>query len=293
LIRALKIKVFTTRIDTIYGVTYLALAPEYDDLPQLTTPGRKQAVETYVETAKNRSERDRMSDVKTISGTFTGSYAINPFSGEQIPIWIADYVLAGYGTGAVMAVPSSDTRDYAFAQHFGLPIIQVQEGEKTDISKDDFDPKAGTMINSDFMNGMEVKDAIQAAVRRLEEMGIGKGKVNYRMRDAIFSRQRYWGEPVPVYFNDGIPYLIDESELPLLLPEVDAYLPTETGEPPLGRAQGWKYKEKYEYELSTMPGWAGSSWYFFRYMDAHNEGEFCSKEAQGLLGKCRFIYWRL
>lgn len=277
----LKIKVFTTRIDTIFGVTYLALAPEYEDLPQLTTPDRKEAVEEYVETARNRSERDRMSDIKTISGTFTGSYAINPFSGERIPIWIADYVLAGYGTGAVMAVPASDTRDYAFAKHFNLPIRQVIEGGNLDIEAND--AKEGKMVNSDFLNGMEVKDAMELAVRKLEDMGIGEGKVNYRMRDAIFSRQRYWGEPVPVYFKDGMPYLIDESELPLVLPEVDAYLPTETGEPPLGRAEGWKYQGKYDYELSTMPGWAGSSWYFFRYMDPHNDQEFCSKEAQ--------IYW--
>lgn len=274
----LKIKVFTTRIDTIFGVTYLALAPEYEDLPKLTTPDRKYAVETYVEAARNRSERDRMSDVKTISGTFTGSFAINPFSGEQIPIWIADYVLAGYGTGAVMAVPASDARDYAFARHFSLPIRQVIEGGNLEVEAND--AKEGKMINSDFLTGMEVKEAIQAAIKKLEDMGIGTGKVNYRMRDAIFSRQRYWGEPVPVYFDNGVPHLIDERELPLLLPEVDAYLPTETGEPPLGRAQNWKYKGKYEYELSTMPGWAGSSWYFFRYMDAHNQQAFCSKEAQ-------------
>ncbi|HEY8400198.1 MAG TPA: leucine--tRNA ligase, partial [Cytophagaceae bacterium] len=274
------IKVFTTRVDTTFGVTYLALAPEHPLVEQLATPELKEQVNQYVETAKNRSERDRMSDVKTISGQFTGSYAINPFNNERIPIWIADYVLAGYGTGAVMAVPSSDTRDYAFAKHFNLPIIPVQEGEHTDISKEDFDPKAGTMINSDFLNGLTVKEAIQKAIEFVEKKGIGKGKVNYKMRDAIFSRQRYWGEPIPIYYKDGIPYAFDEKDLPLVLPEIDEYKPTETGEPPLGRAKNFKTKDGYPIELNTMPGWAGSSWYFLRYMDPQNKERFVSKEAE-------------
>ena len=226
-----------------------------------------------------------MSDVKTVSGCFTGSYAINPFNGKQIPIWIADYVLAGYGTGIVMAVPSSDERDYKFATHYGLEIIPVQEGAKTDITAEDFDPKAGTMINSDFLNGLTVAEAIPKAIEFVESKGIGQSKINYKMRDAVFSRQRYWGEPIPMYFKNGLPYPIEESELPLTLPEIDDYKPTETGEPPLGRAKGWAYTPKgettsYPYELSTMPGWAGSSWYWFRYMDANNDKEFVSKEAQ-------------
>lgn len=275
-----KIKVFTTRIDTTFGVTYLSLAPEHPLIDQITTPEQAEKVKKYVYQAKNRSERDRMSDVKTISGEFTGAYVINPFTNQQIPVWIADYVLWGYGTGAVMAVPSSDTRDYGFARHFNLPIVAVQEGAHTDISKEDFDPKAGTMINSGFLNGMLVKDAVPAAMKHTEEQGWGKVKVNFKMRDAIFSRQRYWGEPVPVYFKDGLPYALPESELPLLLPEIQEYKPTETGEPPLGRAKDWKYKGAYSYELSTMPGWAGSSWYFLRYMDPQNADAFvdASKE---------------
>lgn len=275
-----KIKVFTTRIDTTFGVTYLSLAPEHPLIDQITTPEQAEKVKKYVYQAKNRSERDRMSDVKTISGEFTGAYVINPFTNQQIPVWIADYVLWGYGTGAVMAVPSSDTRDYGFAKHFNLPIVAVQEGAHTDISKDDFDPKAGTMINSGFLNGMLVKDAIPAAMKHTEAQGWGKVKVNFKMRDAIFSRQRYWGEPVPVYFKDGLPYPLSENDLPLLLPEIQEYKPTETGEPPLGRAKDWKYKGTYDYELSTMPGWAGSSWYFLRYMDPQNANAFvdASKE---------------
>ncbi len=281
------IEVFTTRPDTIYGVTFVVLAPEHEFTLSLgrkaaqtsQQPDTLQKLEEYVETARNRSERDRMSDVKHVTGAFTGFYAYNPFTNTYIPVWTADYVLAGYGTGAVMAVPSSDTRDYAFATHFNLPIIQVQTGEHTDISKDDFDPKAGTMINSEFLNGLDVKTALAKAIEAIEARGYGKGKTNYRMRDAIFGRQRYWGEPVPLYFKDGLPYLIDESELPLLLPEIDQYLPTETGEPPLGRAKGWKYRGQYEYELSTMPGWAGSSWYWYRYMDSKNEATFASKDA--------------
>ncbi len=278
------ITVFTTRVDTIFGVTFLSLAPEYEELESLVTPEQKAAVTEYVNKAKNRSERDRMADVKTISGVFTGSYAINPFSGELIPIWIADYVLAGYGTGAVMAVPCSDTRDYAFAKHFNLPIIQVQEGANTDISQPDFDPKAGTMINSGFLNGLSVKESIITAINYAVEKNIGTAKVNFRFRDAIFSRQRYWGEPFPIYYKDGIPQLMDNASLPLELPEVDAFKPTETGEPPLARAQNWNTAEGNPFETNTMPGWAGSSWYFFRYMDAQNSEAFASPEA--------LAYWK-
>ncbi|KAA9346154.1 leucine--tRNA ligase [Adhaeribacter soli] len=271
------ITVFTTRIDTVFGATFVVLAPEHDHVAALFTEDRKAEVEAYVEMAKNRSERDRMTDVKTISGAFTGSYAINPISGERVPIWVADYVLAGYGTGAVMAVPAHDTRDYAFAKHFGLPILEVVSGG--DISKEAYAAKDGKIINSGFLNGLSVKEAIEAGIKKAEELGVGKGKVNYRMRDAVFSRQRYWGEPVPVYFKDGIPHLLKEEELPLVLPEIDEYKPTETGEPPLGRAKDWKYENHYEYELSTMPGWAGSSWYWYRYMDPKNDTEFASKSA--------------
>ncbi len=271
------ITVFTTRIDTIFGVSFVVLAPEHEYVAELTTPEQRTQVEEYVTWAKNRSERDRMSDVKTVTGTFTGAYAINPISGEKIPVWIADYVLAGYGTGAVMAVPGHDTRDYAFAKKFNLPIPEVVAGG--DLSKEAFAAKEGKIINSGFLNGLEVKDAIKAGIQRAEELGVGKARINYRMRDAVFGRQRYWGEPVPVYYKDDIPALLEESDLPLVLPEVDAYLPTETGEPPLGRAQDWKYRGEYEYELSTMPGWAGSSWYWYRYMDPKNEGAFASKEA--------------
>ncbi|MGV3585782.1 MAG: leucine--tRNA ligase [Adhaeribacter sp.] len=270
-----QLKVFTTRADTIYGVTYLAIAPEHEWVPELTSPEQRQAVEEYVSTAKNRSERDRMSDVKTISGVFTGSYVLTPMNGEEIPLWVADYVLAGYGTGVVMAVPASDIRDFNFAKHFNLPIVPVIEGSNTD---EVYEAKEGKMINSDFLNGMEVKDALVAATAKFEKMGIGQGKENYRMRDAIFGRQRYWGEPIPIYYKDGIPQPLPESELPLVLPEIDAYLPTETGEPPLGRAKDWKYKGEYSYELSTMPGWAGSSWYYLRYMSPDNQEAFVTPE---------------
>lgn len=274
----IQITVFTTRVDTLFGVTYLALAPESDLVPALTAKEQENAVHEYVKNAKNRSERDRMSDVKTVSGVFTGSYAIHPFTHERIPIWIADYVLAGYGTGAVMAVPAHDSRDYAFAKHFHLPIIQVIEGG--DIEKEAHEGKDGIIMNSDFMNGLEMKKAMQLCIEKLEEKGIGTGKVTYRIRDAVFSRQRYWGEPVPVYFNENnVPHLIPDEELPVLLPDVDQYLPTENGDPPLGRAKNWKYDNKYAYELSTMPGWAGSSWYFYRYMDPKNQDAFASKEA--------------
>jgi leucyl-tRNA synthetase len=272
------IRVFTTRIDTIYGVTFMVIAPEHELVDKITTPAQREEVTQYVEVAKNRSERERMSEVKRISGAFTGAYVINPFNHEKVPVWIADYVLAGYGTGAVMAVPSSDTRDYAFAKHFNLPIVDVLEGPTSDITKDNFEPKSGKMINSGSLNGLPWQDAIEKALQHVETLGIGTRKVNYRMRDAIFGRQRYWGEPFPVYFDKGIPKLVDEKDLPVTLPEIDAYKPTETGEPPLGRAKGWNYKG-HPYELTTMPGWAGSSWYWFRYMDPKNDKVFASKEA--------------
>ncbi len=267
---------FTTRADTIYGVTYVVLAPEHELVGELTTDEQKQEVEEYVNKAKNRSERERMADVKTVSGVFTGSYVINPFTEEKVPLWIADYVLAGYGTGVVMAVPSSDDRDFRFANHYNLPVICVING--TEDLTDPTEKKHGKMINSGLLNGMDSYDAIEAATKYAEENGFGKAKINYKMRDAVFSRQRYWGEPVPVYFKDGLPHLLEQSELPLELPKVDEYKPTETGEPPLGRATDWKYKGEYDYELTTMPGWAGSSWYFLRYMDSKNEKEFVSEE---------------
>ncbi|AKD55353.1 leucine--tRNA ligase [Spirosoma radiotolerans] len=276
------IEVFTTRVDTIYGVTFMVLAPEHELVAALTTPEQKEAVDAYINAAKLRSERDRMADTKAVSGVFTGSYCINPFNEEKVPIFLADYVLAGYGTGAVMAVPSGDQRDWNFAKHFDLPIVPILDGQK-DVDKQADNTKEGQYINSGMVNGMTYKEATATLIAWLEERGLGRGKVNFRMRDAVFSRQRYWGEPVPVYFKEGtsgrLPYLIDESDLPLELPAVDKYLPTETGEPPLGRAEGWKYKGEYEYELSTMPGWAGSSWYWYRYMDPQNPNEFASKEA--------------
>ncbi len=271
--------VFTTRVDTTFGVTYVSIAPEHELIAELTSPEQKAAVEAYVVQAKNRSERDRMSDVKTVSGVFTGSYVVNPFNDEKIPLWIADYVLAGYGTGVVMAVPSSDERDFKFATHYKLPIIAVQEGERSDITKEDFDPKAGTMINSGFLNGLAVPEAIQKAIQFAEEKQIGKARIQYKMRDAIFARQRYWGEPIPIYYKDGIPQSMDEQDLPLELPSIDEYKPTETGEPPLGRAKDFTYKG-YPLELSTMPGWAGSSWYFLRYMDPKNTTRFVSEAAE-------------
>lgn len=263
------IEVFTTRVDTIYGATFLVLAPEHELVTELTTNEQKSTIQNYISATKKKSELDRMADVKTISGAFTGSYAQHPITGENIPIWIADYVLAGYGTGAVMAVPSGDQRDYLFAKHFNLPIIQVLDSQVIDTEADP--RKEGKYINSDLINGLTYKDAIAKIITELENRGLGKAKTNYRMRDAIFGRQRYWGEPVPVFFDGDIPKLIDENELPLLLPEIDKYLPTETGEPPLARAKDWKY------ELSTMPGWAGSSWYWYRYMDATNTTAFADK----------------
>ncbi|HLC83248.1 MAG TPA: class I tRNA ligase family protein, partial [Bacteroidia bacterium] len=286
-----EIEVFTTRPDTVFGVSFVTLAPEHELVSQITTAAQKNAVDEYITFAKNRSERERMADVKKITGVFTGAHVIHPFTGKQIPIWIGDYVLAGYGTGAVMAVPAHDTRDFAFANHFGIDKkIIITPPTEWDFEKNSYDEKEGVLIDSDFLNGLEVKAAIKKIISVIEEKGLGKGKTNFRLRDAIFGRQRYWGEPIPVYYENGIPKVLDEKELPLLLPEVDKYLPTETGEPPLARATNWKYKPKspfeggkgddaFEYELSTMPGWAGSSWYFLRYMDAHNEKEFVSKDA--------------
>lgn len=271
------IEVFTTRPDTIFGATFMVLAPENPMVADLTTAEHREAVEAYVEEAANRSERDRMADVKRITGAFTGSYALHPFTNESVPVWIGDYVLAGYGTGAVMAVPAGDQRDWDFATHFGLPIIPVIEGQ--DVSEKAEDRKDGKMINSDFLNGLEVPEAIKAAVARMEEKGLGNGQVNYRLRDAIFSRQRYWGEPIPVYYKDEMPYMLEESELPLELPEVDKYLPTEDGDPPLRRARNWVNKDGYPLETNTMPGWAGSSWYYLRYLDANNSDRFASEEA--------------
>jgi leucyl-tRNA synthetase len=272
------IEVFTTRVDTIFGVSYLVLAPEHELVSVLTTPAQESDIKNYIAQTKKKSELDRMADTKTVSGAFTGSYVINPVSGERVQLWIADYVLAGYGTGAVMGVPSGDQRDWLFAKHFDLPIVQILDGQKElDLQADP--TKEGVYINSGFINGMKYAEATQTLNAWLETEKAGKAKINYRMRDAIFGRQRYWGEPIPVYFKDGLPYLIKEEELPLLLPEVDKYLPTESGEPPLGRAEGWNYDDQYTYELSTMPGWAGSSWYWYRYMDAQNNGAFASKEA--------------
>lgn len=272
-----KITVFTTRIDTIYGVTFMVLAPESELVDQLTTNENKKKVADYVEVAKNRSERDRMSDAKNVTGVFTGSYVIHPFTNEKIPVWIADYVLAGYGTGAVMAVPSGDQRDFDFAKHFDLPIVKINDAQV--ITESEADPtKDGKIINSGFLDGLSPLEAMEKGIDEVERRGIGKRKVNYKLRDAIFGRQRYWGEPIPVYYENGIPKLIDDESLPLELPKVDEYLPTEDGDPPLGRASNWTHDDL-PYELSTMPGWAGSSWYFFRYMDPTNNKEFCSKEA--------------
>ena len=276
------LEVFTTRVDTIFGVSYMVIAPEHELVQALTTPEHKAAIDACIAQTKKKSELDRMADTKTISGAFTGSYVINPLSGEKVQVWIADYVLAGYGTGCVMGVPSGDQRDYLFAKHFDLPIVPIIDIQNIETEADP--TKEGKYINSDFINGMEYKEATTAVIAKLESMGMGYGKINYRMRDAIFGRQRYWGEPVPVYFKDGLPHLIKESELPLVLPEVDKYLPTESGEPPLARAEGWKYSDDAAYELSTMPGWAGSSWYWYRYMDAQNDSEFASKEA--------IAYWK-
>jgi leucyl-tRNA synthetase len=271
------LSIFTTRPDTIFGATFMTLAPEHEFVQEITSPDRKEAVENYIRETKNRSDRERMADVKRITGEFTGACAIHPFSGKDIPIWVADYVLIGYGTGAVMAVPAHDSRDYAFAKHFNIPIIEVISGG--DISVESYDAKDGIAVNSDFINGLIVKEAMKTIIDKVEQNGIGERQINYRLRDAIFSRQRYWGEPFPMYYKNSIPYTLDEKELPLELPEVDAYLPTETGEPPLARAKNWNTKDGYPIECNTMPGFAGSSAYYLRYMDPHNSDQLVSKEA--------------
>ena len=271
------IRVFTTRPDTIFGVSFLTLAPEHELVKLITDPSCRKAVDDYVKEAANRTERERMAEVDRISGVFTGAYVVHPFSGKQLPVWIGDYVLAGYGTGAVMAVPGHDSRDWAFARHFGLEIPEVVTGG--DISQGAWDAKEGSMINSGFLDGLQVKEAIEKAIEEICKQGLGERKTNYRLRDAIFSRQRYWGEPFPVYYKEGLPYTLDESSLPLELPPVDAYLPTEEGEPPLARAKNWTTPEGYPLETNTMPGFAGSSAYYLRYMDPRNENMYFSKEA--------------
>ncbi len=273
--------IFTTRADTVFGVTFMVLAPESEWVEKLTTAEQKAAVEEYLAMAKKKTERERMMEARKVTGVFSGSYATNPLTGNKVPVWIGEYVLAGYGTGAIMAVPAHDSRDYAFAKTFNLPIIPLIEG--CDVSESSFDAKEGIMCNSGFLNGMTVKEAIPAAIDYVEQHGIGHRKINYRLRDAIFSRQRYWGEPFPMYFKDGIATPMPMDKLPLQLPEVDKYLPTESGEPPLGRAADWTY-EGYPIELSTMPGFAGSSAYYLRYMDPHNTEALVSKEADE--------YWR-
>ncbi|WP_461631032.1 leucine--tRNA ligase [Labilibaculum euxinus] len=273
----LKMEIFTTRPDTIFGVTFMVLAPESDLVKELTTPDCQANIDAYIEATSKRTERERLADVKTVSGAFTGAYAIHPFTGEEIPVWVSDYVLAGYGTGAIMAVPAHDSRDYAFAKYFDLPIVQVVSGG--DISEESYDAKEGQSMNSDFLNGLDVKDAIVKANEEVEARGLGKKKINYRLRDAIFSRQRYWGEPFPVYFKDGMPQMMDLDKLPLELPEIDKYLPTESGEPPLGRAKDWITEDGYPIELNTMPGFAGSSAYYLRYMDPRNNEALVSAEA--------------
>ena len=280
--------VFTTRPDTIYGVSFMVLAPESDLVREITTPEQKAAVEEYLAATRRKTERERIAD-RRVTGVFSGAYARNPLTGAVIPIWISDYVLAGYGTGAIMAVPAHDTRDFAFARHFGLPITQVvlpngEEPSETDSWEDAKASKEGALVNSGILNGLSVADAIKTMNSHIEKEGLGKVKVNYRLRDAIFSRQRYWGEPFPIYYKEGIPTLVADDQLPLKLPEVDAFLPTETGEPPLGRAANWHTPEGYPYELSTMPGFAGSSAYYLRYMDPHNDHALVGEEANR--------YWR-
>ncbi|WP_271405726.1 leucine--tRNA ligase [Tenacibaculum soleae] len=288
-----KIDVFTTRPDTIYGVSFMTLAPEHELVAKITSEGQRKAVYDYIKATAKRSERERMADVKTISGVFTGAYALHPFTGKKVPIWIGDYVLASYGTGAVMAVPCGDQRDYDFAKNFGLEIPNIFEN--VDISEAAHADKEGTKIaNSDFLNGLSYKKAMKLAIYEMEQKGFGFGKINYRLRDAVFSRQRYWGEPFPVFYKDGMPQMIDAKHLPIVLPQVEKYLPTEDGKPPLGNATEWAWDSEtaevvsndkinntnvFPLELNTMPGWAGSSWYFNRYMDSTNEGEFVSKEA--------------
>ena len=275
------VTIFTTRADTVFGVTFLVLAPESDWVEKLTATDRKAEVEAYLAQARKKTERERISQTKTVAGVFSGSYAVNPLTGEKVPVWISEYVLSGYGTGAIMAVPAHDSRDYAFAKAFNLPIIPLIEG--CDVSQSSFDAKEGIMCNSGFLNGMTVKEAIPAAIDYVESHGLGHRKINYRLRDAIFSRQRYWGEPFPICYKDGIATPLPEDRLPLRLPEIDKYLPTETGEPPLARAKDWNY-EGNPLETSTMPGFAGSSAYYLRYMDPHNPDALVSREADE--------YWR-
>ncbi len=276
----IELEIFTTRADTVFGVTFMVLAPESEYVAQLTTDEQRADVEAYLDQVKRRTERERIAD-RRVTGVFSGSYAVNPLTGDKIPVWISDYVLAGYGTGAIMAVPAHDSRDYAFARHFNLPIIPLIEG--ADVSEESYDAKEGVVCNSGFLNGLQVKEAIAKMKEYITEQGLGQVKVNYRLRDAIFSRQRYWGEPFPVYYKDGMPYMLDESKLPLELPEIDKYLPTETGEPPLGRAAKWETEEGSKLELNTMPGFAGSSAYYLRYMDPHN--------TEALVGKLANNYW--
>lgn len=273
--------IFTTRADTVFGVTFMVLAPESEWVEKLTSPEMKAEVEEYLASAARKTERERISETRQVTGVFTGSYAVNPLTGEKIPVWVSEYVLAGYGTGAIMAVPAHDSRDYAFAKRFGLPVIPLIEG--CDVSGGSFDAKDGVMCNSGFLNGKTVKEAIPAAIRKVEEMGIGHRKVNYRLRDAIFSRQRYWGEPFPIYYRDGMACPMEMSDLPLTLPEVDKFLPTESGEPPLARAADWNYKG-WPIEKSTMPGFAGSSAYYLRYMDPENDN--------ALVDRKNNEYWR-
>ena len=293
-----RVEVFTTRPDTLFGVTFMTLAPEHELVTEITTDAQRAEVDAYVEAAARRSERDRMTDVKTISGVFTGAYAIHPLTQERVPVWIGDYVLAGYGTGAVMAVPAGDQRDYLFAQHFGIPIKNIFEG--ADLSQEAFADKEGVKLcESGFLNGMNFKEATARVIEELETIGAGRGKINYRLRDAVFSRQRYWGEPFPIYYRGDTPVLIDAEHLPLTLPEVEKYLPTPDGAPPLGNATDWAWdttrgevvsceeidnERVFPLELNTMPGWAGSSWYFNRYMDPHNEEVFAARD--------RLDYWR-
>ncbi len=282
------IEVFTTRPETVFGISFLTLAPEHELAEKITTSEKKQEVEAYIAKARNRSERERQAEVNTVSGVFTGTYAIHPFTGEEIPVWVGDYVLAGYGTGAVMAVPAHDERDFRFASFYHLPIKQViiPTGEH-DFSKTSWDEKEGTLINSSFLDGLNVKDAIKKCIAEIEKRKLGKGKINYRLRDAVFGRQRYWGEPIPVYYKNGIAHTLPENKLPLHLPAIDKFLPTEEGEPPLARSDKWFWNEEtqsvdksgFPIETTTMPGWAGSSWYYLRYMDAHNEKEFASADA--------------
>ena len=279
--RHMPVTIFTTRADTIFGVTFMVLAPESELVSQLTTEDRRAEVEEYVRAAAKKTERERISETKSVTGVFTGSYGINPLNGKKVPIWVSEYVLAGYGTGAIMAVPAHDSRDYAFAKKFGLPIIPLIEG--CDVSEESFDAKDGIMCNSGFLDGMTVKEAIEAAKDYVEAHGLGRRKVNYRLRDAIFSRQRYWGEPFPIYYKDGIPMPVPESELPVRLPEIDSYKPSPDGEPPLARAKDWTYNG-FPLEKNTMPGFAGSSAYYLRYMDPHNDEALVGREADE--------YWR-